>query len=122
MKGGDIRLGTGHDVVHPRHAIGRLGAWPVEGKAQLLQPGERLGGLVQESPPQRAVVAGLNLRLGELAGVLVVVLRIVLNIGPRKRIDLTGLRSSQGKRKRIFVAAPINSTPINLSGTARNIA
>ena len=47
--------------------------------------------------------------------------RAVFDIQPLYRIDLTGLRSSQGSRKKIITAAPINTTPQSLAGTQKKL-
>jgi len=46
----------------------------------------------------------------------------VLVIGPLYRIDLTGLRSSQGRKKKIITEVPISTTPQTFASKLRSPA
>ena len=70
LEGGDVRLRPGDDVVHPGGAVRRLRAGAVKRQPVPAEPLERLGRPFQEEAAEGVVVAGLEGRRSEPAGVL----------------------------------------------------
>ena len=79
LQGCNVSPCAWHQIVHSRRPVGRLRAWPHEGQAHALQPGQRLCRVPEKEAAQVSVVLRLVGRRRKLARILGVRLQRIGN-------------------------------------------